>query len=236
MKMTRNLFIMVSGLAFFTLLTGPSHSSDSTAVGLDSGWNIRVPGGSRALGDRSNLIGQWANDHYGRSPVQGDPDLPLTVVKTIDFRVLQIPKGRRLAEPEEALPKVHSVTVLRDARNNLHLVESQQFRDDDTIHVVSVGPALSNDFLISAAKDSVRRLSDWPPRDLREEAERNGGVAVLVPYPLAMNQLFYQFGRDPRSARFTSIQNGLSYNGLDALLDAIESEWSQLGLGARPIQ
>jgi hypothetical protein len=96
--------------------------------------------------------------------------------------------------------------------------------DGETFKVTSFGPAKDR----RATDERSATIDTWPVQSIQNEANKASAKLVMIPYPYPMNQLYYQFGDDVRTARLLNVESRLSYEGLDDLLDAIEADWESL--------
>jgi hypothetical protein len=197
-------------------------------------WRLR----SRNKDGVRDEIVSWANVHFTlpQGSTFGDdkdlvkPLLPLKLVKSVEFSVIPVPEWRHVEGYEESkAPTYHAVCLLRDGRGDLYNVVVESYdpnREKFVIH--SVGPVLDRTPEATDLPIEKRRLKTWPTENTTIRPSHIKGKPVIIPYPYSMNQYYFQYGDDPVTATFISINSGKYYQGLETILSDVDATWQSL--------
>lgn len=222
----KQLFFVAIGL----VVLGGGCSSHRDDVASYSIWNLQ----SSDFASLTEEIPLWANEYFsegvdgenaGTVPEELEVTGKFTLVEAFDIEVVDIPDGRRVKpyrKPQE--PVSFAAFVLKDEAGELFRTYVQS-KDGVNFRGEAFGPALDRQVVTNFSKEP---LTTWPAPEIRSEAEKAGAQMVMIPYPYAMHQVYYQYGEDVQTAKFVYVESGEVYSGLDVLLDSIETDWESL--------
>jgi hypothetical protein len=237
MKTYGSVFVLVASVVFATRLWSQTQSQSETIVLPISPTKSDRPSSWRI--SKSKDLGQgvltWVQSREAQGGFPSNPSLNARrggapeVVSAVEFKVLRIPEERRKAIGFTGAkdPSFHAVIILRDQQGQLVEVVVGSPRDQDdgkTLEVYSIGPLLDERSEKRSLPAKQRGLMTWPPRS---RVATDAGKPVLIPYPYAINQIFYQHGDDPDTAVFESLVTGRVYRGLDSVLSEVDSFWKK---------
>lgn len=190
-----------------------------------------------------NLHEQQLRPQNEDVPEQFLPKSQLSLEQFVQFDIVPIPEGRRVPGYEGLMPPTyHAVALLKDAHGDLYDVVLGSFDSEKKSFAVrSTGPFLDHTVEAISLPLEERRLRSWPPLTMAKKlraAPNDANISdalskrpkpVLIPYPYPVNQIYWQYGDDTETAVFESIHSGQIYQGLAAVLDAVDEDWRKLG-------
>ncbi len=217
-------------ISFLLVLVGAgclNRGDDSSGYSI---WKLR----GNDLASLSEEVPVWANEHFtegangevvGTIPEESRVTGMFTLVEAFDVEVIDIPNNRRVKPyktPQE--PALFMSFVLKDAAGKLFVAHVKSM-DGESFRGITMGPALDHQVATHFSNDP---LTMWPAPEIRNPAEAAGAKLVMIPYPVPVHQVYYQYGDDVQTAKLVHVESGASYDGLNALLDSIEADWASM--------
>lgn len=174
----------------------------------------------------TRLTVRYSND-YSISKIEIDDNVSfdgeLTLIDSYEVPVINIPEGMQISGyPEPETPIEFYIFIFESEKEELF--HSYIYTNDGYNYKIgnfslAIDSRTGHDPVVS---------SIWPVEEIKDTAAANKGHMIMIPYPFAIDQLYYQYGKNVKTSQLVNVDTGISYNGIQDLLNKVKVDPDKL--------